>query len=50
MLRSFAIPPTYVVTENGNIVFIRMVSKKDEDSGAWYATTPTALCSVLVGL
>jgi len=50
LLRSFAIPPTYGVTENGSIVCIRMVRNKDEDSGACCAATPAALCSVWVCL
>lgn len=33
LLLRFAIPPTYGVTENGSIVFIRIVRKKVEDSG-----------------
>lgn len=47
LLRSFAIPPTYGVTENGNIILIRVVRLKEEDSWARYAATPTSLCFVL---
>ncbi|MBN8673109.1 MAG: hypothetical protein J0L56_03180 [Chitinophagales bacterium] len=50
VLRSFAGPPTYVVTGSGNIVCIRIVSSKVEDAKAWFAKTPIALCSAWMSL
>lgn len=50
MLRCLSGPPTYVVTESGNIVCIRVVRGKVQDAKAWLATTPVALCSVWMSL